>query len=300
MRAFVALVALASVWQAGPVQAARQKHLQPVTQWVLDYADESCRLGRNFGDGKDQITLLLIQYEPGDSFQVELAGRGLRGIRTDIAGGVDLAFGSDEESRATAMLGKIESGEPAVLFVGQRRVVAPTKEQAAALKAAYARNQPFELPPVGAAREAAVTQLRVERLLRDDIVFEAGPMDKPMAALRKCSWDLVKSWGLDVGQQMNLSRKARPKQSPSSWLSSSDYPTKMIFEGFGGIVDVRLMIDATGRPTQCAIQGSTNPDDFERVVCKAFMNRARFEPALDAAGKPVPSFWSQTVNFRVA
>ena len=298
MRAFVALAAVASVLPASPAQASGQKHLKPVTQWVLDYAEESCRLGRNFGEGKDQVTLLLIQYEPGDAFQIEMAGPGLKGVR-EIGGGVDLAFGSDEGTRADAMVGKIETGEPAVLFLGQRRVVAPTKEEAAALKAAYAKNRPFDLPPVGPAREASVTQLRVGRLLREDIILETGPMDKPMAALRKCSSDLVKSWGLDIDQQTNLSRKPLPTQSPSTWLRSSDYPTKMIFEGFGGIVHVRLMIDATGSPTKCAIQGSTNPDDFERVVCNALMNRARFEPALDANGKRVPSFWAQTVNFRM-
>ena len=29
------------------------------------------------------------------------------------------------------------------------------------------------------------------------------------------------------------------------------------------------------------------------------MKRARFEPALDADGRPVPSYWRQTVNYRI-
>ncbi len=56
-------------------------------------------------------------------------------------------------------------------------------------------------------------------------------MDKPMAALRECSWDMVQSWGLNIEQQRTLTRKVTPKDSPSSWFLPDDYPTSMLRAG---------------------------------------------------------------------
>jgi hypothetical protein len=39
------------------VAAAQPVRLQPSSQWVVDYAENSCRLIRNFGDGKSKAKL---------------------------------------------------------------------------------------------------------------------------------------------------------------------------------------------------------------------------------------------------
>ena len=73
----------------------------------------------------------------------------------------------------------------------------------------------------------------------------------------------------------------------------------MLRDGYEGIVNFRLLVDQAGKPTDCEVQRSTRPKEFDDAVCRAAMRRAEFEPALDAQGKPVPSYWIATVNFRI-
>lgn len=124
-------------------------------------------------------------------------------------------------------------------------------------------------------------------------------MHKAMAALRQCTWETVEMWGFDVEQQKTLSRKPYPTRPPATRFSPADYPARMLTSRNQGNVHYRLMISEEGKPTACHIQESTRPKDFDDAVCAAVMKRARFHPALDATGKPVPSYWAQTVAFRL-
>jgi TonB family protein len=98
-------------------------------------------------------------------------------------------------------------------------------------------------------------------------------------------------------QQKTLSRKLIPNQE--SWFDANDYPTSMLRSGEQGIVNFRLRVDRAGKPTECKVQESTRPKAFDDAVCKTVMRRAKFEPALDAHGNLAPSYWRQTVIFRI-
>lgn len=180
-----------------------------------------------------------------------------------------------------------------------QRLAPLTREEQAASDRARRRGDRFDPAPIGPAREAAATWLEVTKAVPQDLLLVTGPMHQPMAALRKCSWDTVKHWGLDVEQQKTLTRKVSPKNHPSRWLNSSDYPASMVYGGYHGLVTVRMIVDGNGNPTSCHVQRSTQPKEFDDVVCRSTMRRARFEPALDAQGKPVPSFYVLTVRFQL-
>src|SRR4051794_12398815 len=47
------------------VAASEPVRLQPSTQWVVDYAADTCRLGRLFGTGRDETKLVLESIGPG-------------------------------------------------------------------------------------------------------------------------------------------------------------------------------------------------------------------------------------------
>jgi TonB family protein len=302
MRRLLALALTAAVaWPLAAAYAREPLRLQPSTPWVLDYAEENCRLARNFGEGDQRVTLVMDQFEPGDEFRMTLIGRPVWINQSSRPVEAKLRFGPTEaESRITALTGTAESKEPALIVQGALRLAPLTDSEEEAREQARRRNAPFEPAPIGAAREAAVNWLELIDGPRRDVVLETGPMDKPMAALRNCSWDTIKFWGLDVEQQKKLSRKPRPQRGPETWLSADDYPRSMVRGGYQGIVHFRLLIGADGMPTSCAIQRSTRPKEFDDAVCAAVMKRARFEPALDAGGKPVPSYWISSVYFRLA
>ncbi len=293
----VCALAVTLALPAAPAQSRDVLRLKPSSPWNLHYADDSCRLSRNFGEGTQQVTMILDQFEPGDQFRMMFAGTLMQPRRQSppITGAI--RFGPQEaESEITVERGNV--GAQRALFVSETQRLAPmTDAEEAAHDQAERRGMPFEPAPIGAAREAAATWLELKKVLRNDLVLETGSMGKPLAGLRQCSWDTVRKWGLDVEQQKGLTRKPHAKVAPQKWFDSDDYPRKMLFAGHQGIVNLRIMVDASGNPASCHIQRSTRPKEFDDMSCKVAMKNARFEPALDAQGKPVPSYWLASVLF---
>lgn len=295
----VCALAIAVAWPAAPAQSRDVLRLKPSSPWNLHYAEDSCRLARSFGAGRQQVFLVLSQLEPGDQFRVMFVGDMLRPRRSTppIRGG--MRFGPQEaESDITVDIGKLDD-QRALIVNGDQRIAPLTKAEEAAREQAWRRKTRFQLAPIGEAREAAATWLELSKLLKSDIVLETGPWAKPLAALRKCAWDTVKNWGLDIEQQKTLTRTPFPTRGPDRWFDPSDYPSEMLRGGYQGIVHFRVMVDAAGKPTSCHIQESTRPKQFDDAVCSVVMKRAAFQPALDAQGRPVPSYWRQTVQFRL-
>jgi TonB family protein len=302
MRSLLAVaLSVAIAGQGAPLHARDVLRLKPSSQWHLDYAEDSCRLARKFGEGKQEVILFLDQFEPGDEFYIMLGGGDLLRPKNEVRPiKVTLRFGPHEaENKLTVDTGTMEEKRALIVSGGQR--LAPlTKAEEAVVQDSIKKDGPRFIPaPLGVEREAAATWLELTKGMRKDLILETGPMDKPMAALRTCSWDTVKLWGLDVDQQKSLSRRAYPKRGPHTWFHARDYPKEMLRGGYEGIVNFRLVIDEAGRPTTCHVQKSTRPQEFDDVVCRSVMKNAQFEPALDAQGKPVPSFWRQTVYFRL-
>lgn len=292
---FFLAVTLVSTADAKPREV---RHLAPSTPWVVNYADDSCSLGRAFGEGDQKVTVFFDQYEPGDTFTLTFLGKPVE--VTEANPKPIVQFGPNEDPQEATGVGATNNHVPALILQGTQRIGRMTEAEKAARRKAADDSQPFELAPIGAAREKAATWLQLGKVRPFDLAFETGPLDAPLAALRECSWDMVRSWGLDVQQQKSLSRKAYPTEPSYSWFSDDDYPPAMLRGGYQGIVNFRLLVDETGRVTSCKIQVSTRPKEFDDVVCRAVTKRAKFHPALDSQGKPILSYWRQTVSFRLA
>jgi len=58
---------------------SEQVRLQPSSQWVVDYAENSCRLIRMFGTGADETKLVLESMSP-DDIGMLVVGRQLGGV----------------------------------------------------------------------------------------------------------------------------------------------------------------------------------------------------------------------------
>lgn len=291
------------VWAAAAsllIGAAEPVRLQPASKWVLDYAEENCRLARKFGQGDQQVTVVLDQFEPDDYFRILLVGPLARTRHQTGPAGGTLRFGpSEAEAEFTAERGTLGK-QDALIILNAHRIAPLTKAEEKARDSARRRGVRFDATPLGSAREAAVTWFEIRKGLSRHLVLNTGPMSEPMEALRTCSWDTIRHWGLNVQQQKTLSRKVSLRTKPDSWLSSSDYPASMLGAGYQGLVTVRMIVDANGNPTTCRVQRSTQPKEFDDVVCASVRRNARFEPALDAQGKPVPSYYVVTVRFEIA
>lgn len=151
--------------------------------------------------------------------------------------------------------------------------------------------------PISAEREAAVRYLLIGKPLRIPVLLETGSLKKPFATLAECADAMVGSWGVDAEKHKSLSRTVQPSNYPGDWLDTADYPSKMLEARQPALVNFRLIVGKDGVATACHIQSTTRPKEFDDTVCKAVMRRARFEPALDAEGQPILSYYRNVVRF---
>jgi hypothetical protein len=247
-------------------------------KWVVDYDMDRCNILGAFGQGDAKVVLVLSLYQPDDSLTIALLGKCFRSA--DAFSDYTLDFGpAADPANGRSMNGL--AGDLPLINLGQHKLVeSQPKDQA-----------------ITPAQEAQVRDLTVSFDHRHSVTLNLGSMGAPMQAMRTCTTDLVRSWGYDPRVQEALSRHATPIGDPGNWITTSDFPTSAEAEGHNGLVHLRLDIDGGGKIMGCHIQSKTSPDDFANTSCKLITRRAKFQPALDAAGKPVPSYYVNVVRW---
>jgi TonB family protein len=141
-----------------------------------------------------------------------------------------------------------------------------------------------------------------------EIALDGGPLHdrfvlpgigKVLDALETCNADLRKYWNVGDGEA-GLSRRARPKRPLPDYFSSSDYPSQAMQQSDSGISKIMMMIDETGALKDCMVEETSGVAMLDAMTCAVLQERARFEPALDSAGKPARSVLTTRVNWRIA
>lgn len=264
--------------------------LAATSPWNVHYADDSCLLMRGFGSDKKKVFLRIERTAPSETFSMTLIGKPI-GSGGGVTVPITIAFGpgGTPDKRERAPIGTATVGERLPLVIVERTSLYGKPAEST-----------LEMVARGPQAEAAFTQLLIDRKGNSDFVLQLGPMDKPMAALRTCTDNLVKGWGLDPAVQSTLQRRASPVESPAEWLRSGDYPTTMLSAGKSAVVRFRLIVDELGGVTGCAIPSATKGEVFEKVTCEVLKKRARFTPALDAQGRAVASYYVNSVTWLMA
>lgn len=271
--------------------------LEPSSPWNVDYAADFCRLARTFGTGDEKTSLLIDRFAPGDLFRMTLVGEVTNAAKG--GGRARIRFGTDApEQEAHFFSGSWTGNIPAWIFTTGTRIRPRTEaEQALIDRAAKRSGDRMDIPGISEAEEAAVTEVHFGRPLRQPLVLRTGSMQAPFAAMRTCTDELLTHWGIDVTRHREQSEPATPITPPGRWLTDQDYPALMQEEGQPGLVNFRLTVGEDGRAKSCHIQQSTNPKGFDDAVCRALIRSARFTPAKDKDGKPLVSYYLNSVRF---
>lgn len=153
------------------------------------------------------------------------------------------------------------------------------------------------LPPGFRDALAGATALELRRGDRVQARVLLDGIRSALAAVRRCSTTVAREWGLDETALAALSRQ--PHTTNNLGLTSDDYPEAALREATQGKVTVVVGINAAGRATECRTVASSGSPTIDSAACRGAMERAVFEPALDAAGHPVAVRTTYTVHFRL-
>ncbi len=287
------------------VSAATPIHLAPSSPWVVDYAENSCRLLRRFGEGKDITTLAFESESPG---HVDM-----------LVVGAPLSTGADEASaaflplRSKPIRGDVtETADrkiPSILF--NYVDLLPDDFAAAEEKREEQRKKDpgyrpgyrslAERAELRAQRNAFATgtdAVEIDARHGHPVILDTGPLGSAIMRFDQCSRDSLRDWGIDPDLE---DRIVRPVSADVvKWFSSDDYPKDMLRLGEESTVKVRVLVDATGRVTKCTSISHFNEPEFNRITCAKFIQRVHFKPAELADGTKVPSYYVNKVVFRIA
>ena len=92
---------------------------------------------------------------------------------------------------------------------------------------------------------------------------------------------------------------AKPVLPLSAVFADAVYPPAALAAGEQGTVRFVLAVDVAGRVTDCTISSSSGSETLDMETCRLMRELARFEPARDAAKKPVADSVFSRVTWRL-
>ena len=290
-RTMLALVAPVTALASVPA-AAEPVVLKPSSQWNVDFATDSCRLVRLFGEGENRHFLAFQQYSPGKGFGLTVAGPGFKRFRS--LGKTMLNFHDAQAPRETLpFTGTIGEFGPGVIYANIGIEEEPLKDEA---------DRDQDLRPgvtmldLAQGKQAQFVALRQGK---QEVRLETGPLDKAFAVINQCTLDLVRDWGLDPDRHVTAQTRPRwTNQDVVVRRIQQEYPAEAARIGEQGIVRMRVIVSAEGTVESCTILKTTQTEELESPACRS-MKHARFDPALDAAGVPFRSYFVTSLTYKL-
>jgi hypothetical protein len=273
----------------GPVEAETVV-LKPTSKWHVDFGEERCRLARTFSDGRDDHLLYFEQNYPSNAAGVTVGGRSFARFKDRAETEVQIADGR-APLKTLPHKGELDRNRSALIYANLNLALDAQPENLRGLGPA--------VPRLNTAFADTVAYLSFRQRERE-VRFDTGPLGSAFKILNQCSESFLEFWGLDVEQHRGARRLPR-------WINDEEverkivkrYPAAALIASQGGITRMRVIVDERGMPESCVIEKSTTADSLKSPACQIMMKDARFEPAVDAGGKPMRSFFATTLTYQM-
>jgi len=312
MRKLLSVLATAGLASAPAAQAQDTAEIyKPTGGWTADYGEDYCRLIRTFSNGEEEVSVALERTQPGEPVRLVFVGNSIKTYRSAEQIGYHF-LPSGSEARSRFFLSETADGQQYMTFDpvmlapiggsgGITSVVARqdfSQNSGGSVPNGQVASAP---PPYNRTAEQeiarAITGLSLSTGLASPVQFETGSLRAPIAALQTCSDDLLKEWGLDPEQHKTMTASVVPNPNPDGVLPQGTIPFTEFGKLNGGANDVRLVIGADGKPSSCTVRSPSLAATVNERICKLAMERASFQPAKDASGAPMASFWMGSPMF---
>jgi len=285
MKAMLSGVAAAALLAAPAAQAQEEAVFRPSGTWIADYGDDYCRLARTFTDGTREMSLALERLQPGAFVRLIVVGESMRPFRN--AEQIGYAFlPTGASGKARYVRSETADGQSFVSF--DPVMLAPPP--------AFTPPAPGTPPPVydrTGEQETArgITGFTLTEGLISPVRVETGSLRAPIEALQACADDLLTVWGLDAEKHKTMTAAPVMNPNPNGVLPQGTIPFGEFGKLTGGANQVRLLIGADGKVTDCAIYAPSLSQLLNQRICELAKDRASFQPAKDAEGQAMASVW---------
>jgi TonB family protein len=266
-KASAIVLMFALIGAAPPAEAP----LAPAGKWTIDYAGNFCVLQHSYGMGDAAVTLGLKPSPFGDAKAefVLLMPRSGRAM---------------ENGKAVVTLPplkrSIDADYQSFDLDSKSRVTSVWVDQPA-------------LAGLDTATEIAITAGK------NSTIRVAPPaIAKALAALQACENDLLKSWGFDPEVLANVATLPQPIK-PETWYRNDDYPTAARRANAQGITTIAYSVGIDGTISGCRTIISSENSDLDQAACNLTVSRGRHTPAIGKDGKPVATFASRRVAWKL-
>lgn len=259
------------------------------SQWNIEFGEDRCRLARTFGEGDDRHLVFFEQAAPDEDFGLTLAGPRIDDFR--VARFRRLALERDEEFREmNTRWGTVDGFGTAVIYPRIRINDEPEEsEDGPALRG---------LPAIDLEEASTIDRIIFGHGGRA-IAFETGDMAPPFQALNVCAADFIRAWGLDPEQHESFTSLPEWKNERSvARQIQRKYTRAALNRGEQAIIRMRVIVEPDGSVSDCHLQEATETERLESNACTE-MERARFDPALDANGEPMRSFYTTNIIYQI-
>jgi hypothetical protein len=284
----IASLTAGAMLATSPLPALAQDKTQvfePSGPWALDYGDDYCRLARTFSDGSDELALAFERIQPGPFMRMVLVSDGIKMYRR--ASTIGWRFTPTDAGRESPYT-KSQTADGKQYFNLGPVMLAPMAPPAPGAP-------PAPPPPYDPAQEQAtakaLTGFVLEGGLTSPVQVETEALDAPIGALQACADDLLKTWGLDPVKHGVGYTPAIPESGGVGWLPTGTIPFTDFGKLAGGSNQVRLMVDASGKPSACHIHWPTLGQSLNDRICKTLLDKGKFQPAKDPGGQAMASYW---------
>ena len=253
----IALIALG-------VTTVQPPPLSPNSKWMVNFVENMCLAERNFG-AVDQPTIFAMRPTLlGENIEVRISQ-------------VDPTYVS-----------RIDAGTVTLLPSGR---IFPVQMTSFGPVTGSRRITSFYLEGVSVADLVTAKTIVVDRgRAGPAISLESDHAEGVVASMTQCGDGLMRQWGMDPVAMHKLSRLPKPVGgSEKKWFKRNDYPKAARANSRFGRTLALITISAEGGVTSCKIAVSAGNPDLDSKTCAILTERGRYDPGLDAEGKPVPS-----------
>lgn len=286
-----------------PAAAAREPQvLAPVSKWVVHFGEESCKLGRQFGDPAKPTTLMMERIAPDAPMSLLVSGAPLRSKPDDGDAKVSFLPFAKHQFKDGNVAEVISDKSTAILWRGVDFLDGWKKEDTD-------YKPPKEVGPINhaetaardaliAANSAKVTGVLITEPNKRQTLLQTGPMRRVYELMETCARDQLAGWGLDPDVQEKVVLPPVSLRSLAMLFSSDDYPKSALTKGEQALITARLMISPEGKVTKCTSLTPFKAEEMAKITCDK-LRRAVFRPAELADGTKVPTFVTTRIQFRM-